>query len=324
MRRIVKDVGVGNFRLEEAPVPTPGPRQVLIRNHRTLISRGSEIGGRYRQHDPVDPAAIGYSAAGEIVATGRDVTEHVPGQRVAVLAPHAEYVIGDLDAIAAMAVTPMPDDVSFEQAVFHPLSIGAVLWTQIAGIQPEETVVVTGQGLVGNLVLQAAQSHQPAMVIAVDAMESRCATAARFGADVVINVREEDPVARVRELTSGEGAHVVMECVGGPAGVHSFPQAVEMTRRMGRIHLISLFHEQPLPLDSRAVQQRKIIGGYYTDLETTWRPAADEAMRKIAAGDFEVDSLVTHRFAPSDASAAFALLHDRPAEAFGVLFDWEE
>lgn len=323
MQRIAKADGIGNIVMETVPVPEPGSRQVLVRTHKSLISRGSEIGGRYRKQEAVRPDMIGYSAAGEIIAAGHDVSEYAPGDRVAVVAPHAQYVIGDVDAIGGMAVTPIPDDVTFDQAVFHPLAVGAVLWTEIAEIASGETVVVMGQGLVGNLVLQAARAHSPRQLVAVDAMDSRCDAARRFGADVAINAAREDPVSRVRELTDGEGAHLVMECVGGPAGVHSFSQSVVMTRRLGRVHLIGLYHEQPLPLDSGAIQQRKIIGGYFTDLEHTWRPAAADAMRRLATRALEVHPLITHRFQPDEASHAFAMLHDRDEDAFGVVFEWK-
>ncbi len=322
MRRLAKGRGVGNFALEDAPVPEPGPREVLIRVHRSLISRGSEIGGRYRNEEVVAADALGYSAAGDVVAAGNAVTGIHIGDRVAVMAPHAEYVIGDLDAITARAVTPIPDSVTYEQAVFHPLTVGAVMWSELARIQPEEAVVVMGQGLVGNLVLQACRAFQPAQIIAVDAIDTRCEQALAFGADTAIDARTEDPVERVRELTDGVGAHVVMECVGGPAGVHTFPQALSMTRPLGRVHLISLYHERPLALDSRAIQQRAVIGGYFVDLETAWRPAAGQAMEHLASGSIRVDPLVSHRFHPSDASDAYAMLHDRLEEAFGVVFAW--
>lgn len=323
MQRIVKRAGVGNIELENAPVPAPGPRQVLVRTHRTLISRGSEIGGRYRRREQVPAGTMGYSAAGDVVEVGRGVTEYRPGDRVAVVGPHAGYLLGDVDAIGAMAVTPMPDDVSYDQAVFHPLAVGAVLWTRIAAIRPGETVVVSGQGLVGNLVLQAARRFRPRQLIAVDTVAERCDLALRFGAGATVNASQENPVTRVRELTGGEGADLVMECVGGPAGVRSFAASVAMTRRLGRIHLIGLYHEQPLPLDSTAIQQRQIIGGYFADLDTEWRPAATDAMHMLARRDLDIEPLLTHRFAPADAREAFAMLHDRPSEALGVVFTWE-
>lgn len=323
MWQLEKPAGFGNVVTARAPVPIPGPRQVLVKNRRTLISRGSEIGGRYRKDDAVNPEIMGYSAAGDVAAVGSGVDPEWLGCRVAVIAPHAEYVIGDLDAITAHAVTPIPDGVSYEQAAFHPLAVGGVMWTDISAGESGEQIAVVGQGLIGNLVMQAAKRHYPGLTIAIDALDERCERALAFGADIAINARNEDPVARVRELTGGEGVHLALDCVGGPAGVRSFPQTVAMTRRMGRIHLISLYHEQPLPLDSHAIQSKMLIGGYFTNLHTTWRPAADAAMAGIAGGRFRVDDLISHRFPFTEAKTAFDLLHDRLAEAMGVIFTWD-
>jgi L-iditol 2-dehydrogenase len=323
MWRVVKPEGFGNIEIEKAAVPVPGPREILIKNHRTLISRGSEIGGRYRKSEGVDPSIVGYSAAGEVVAVGPDVDESWIGRRVTAVAPHAQYVIGDLDAIAARAVTPITDGISYDHATFHPLALGGNIWTKISRIEPGERIVVMGQGLVGVLVMQNALAYRPGMTIAVDALDSRVERAKSLGADYAINALTEDPIERVRELTDG-GADLVLECVGGPAGVKSFPQAVAMTRKLGRIHLISLYHEQPLPLDSGAIQGKMLIGGYYIELESVWRAAADETMQRLAAGAYQIEPLISHRFPFTEAKEAYDLLHDRLGEAMGVIFTWDD
>jgi threonine dehydrogenase-like Zn-dependent dehydrogenase len=322
MKRLHKAPGFGNVELETVPLPEPGPREVLVRVHRSLISRGSEIGGRYRKEEATNPQGFGYSAAGEIVAVGWDVDAGLIGCRVAAISPHAEYVVGNLDDYGGGAVTLMPEDVSWDQAVFHPLATGAVLWTQIANPAPDEDVVIVGQGLVGNLILQVARTYRPNQLIAIDALPFRCELAAHCGATTVIDAASVDPVDAVKSSTGGLGAHLVMECVGGPAGVRSFEQSVRMTRPLGRVHLISLYHEQPLPLDSSAIQGRMLIGGYFTDLASSWRSGAEESMRLLADGTIETTPLVTHRFRPEDGKEAFDLLHSRPGEAFGVVFDW--
>jgi threonine dehydrogenase-like Zn-dependent dehydrogenase len=324
MKQLIKEEGRGNIALGEAERPDPGPREVLVRTAVSLISRGSEIGGRFRKDGAVDAQVMGYSATGEIVELGSNVSEFTVGQRVSVIAPHAEFVTGDVDAVGSRAVTAIPDGLSYDHATFHSLAVGSVLWTEIAQVQPHETVVVYGQGLVGNLVLQAVAKRNPDQLIAIDAIPSRLEAALDLGANVAIDGRAEDAVARVRALTGGAGADLVIECVGGPAGVHTFPLAVRMTRGggRGRIHLIGLYHEQPLPLDSGEIQGKTLLGGYVTDVSKTWRPAANEAMRRLANGEIRVDQMITHRFSPTRAKAAFDLLHDHPSDALGVLLDW--
>lgn len=320
MKRIVKRKGIGNVFVEDASVPVPGSRQVLIRITRTLISRGSELERRYLQPGAVDPSMMGYSAAGIVEAVAEDVTELRVGSRVAALLPHAEYGIGDLAHGLGSHVTVMPDDVAFEEAAFHGLVTGALMWAKIAGVRPGDTVAVLGQGLVGLLVLQALRLYQPACLIAVDIFRTRCRFAAQLGADVVVNAQDEDPVTRVMALTGGKGADVVIDCVGGKAGIESFVQAQEMCRRLGRIHLIALYHGQPLPLDASKIQGRLLIGGYYTDEPRA--PFADQAMQVIADHTIQVTPLITHRFPGIEAKHAFDLLYHHPDQALGVILEW--
>jgi threonine dehydrogenase-like Zn-dependent dehydrogenase len=321
MKRIGKLAGVGNIVVEEAPRPEPGPREVLVRTARSLISRGSEIGRRYLRAEAIDPAIMGYSAAGMVEQVGAAVTEYAPGDRVAVVAPHAEYVLGDVDREDGSWVMRLPEALSFEQAAFLPLATGAVMWAEISGASANETVVVLGQGLVGSLVMQAARARRPRRIIAVDALPARCELAERLGADVVVNAGVVDPVRAVLELTGGEGAEVVIDCVGGRAGVRSFEQALEMSRAFGRLHLIALYHDAPLPLDSGKIQRRLLIGGYYT--RASRRPAAEQALAMLADGRFRVAPLITHRFPYTAAKQAYDLLAERPGEALGVIFAWD-
>ncbi|MCC6705876.1 MAG: zinc-binding dehydrogenase [Thermomicrobiales bacterium] len=323
MKQLQKGEGVGNMIMGVADTPTPGPRQVLVRQRRSLISRGSEIGRRYRLSESLDPSILGYSSTGDVVAVGPDVDPEMIGQRFTVIAPHAEYVIGDIDSKVMNAMQAIPDDVSYERAAFAGLAGAGIIWTDISAPKPDEVVVVMGLGLIGNFVLQAVRKHNPAMLIGVDGIDARCELAESVGADVTINIREHDPVARVKELTGGKGAHLVMECVGGPAGVKSFPQALDMTRKLGRVHLISLYQEQPLPLDSGAIQGKMVYGGYFIDMDASDHWWKAESMRRVTAGEVEVDKLHTHTFKPEQAREAYDLLHDRLAEAMGVLFDWD-
>lgn len=323
MRRIAKPEGFGNIVVEDAPIPTCGPRDVLIQTQVSLISRGSEILRRYMHDEAIDPRMMGYSVAGVVKEVGNEVADRFDvGLHVAAVLPHAEIVVGNADAMEGTMIWPAPPPLSFEQISFVPLCTGAVTWAAISEIQAGDTVVVLGQGLVGNLVMQATRAYQPAQVIAVDALPSRCETAAAVGADVVINAVDEDAVARVMELTDGRGAQVVIDCVGGRAGLRSFIQAQEMVADGGTLHLIALYHGESLPLDASKIQRRRLIGGYY---HAAPRPEmVARAVAMVGSGTIQVEPLITHRFHFSEAKAAYDLLYDRPQEALGVLLLWND
>ena len=102
-------------------------------------------------------------------------------------------------------------------------------------------------------------------MITIDAEDFRCGVSCQVGADETINAAKEDPVAAVKDRTGGDGADVVVECVGGPAGVKSFQQSLAMTRRDGVMHLISRYQTGPLdsygsvPLDSSLIQRKMLV-----------------------------------------------------------------
>jgi alcohol dehydrogenase len=201
------------------------------------------------------------------------------------------------------------------------LALGGVMWAAAPGIQPEDTVVILGQGLVGNLVMQAVRQHRPARIITVDTIGARCQLAQTLGADVVINPSEQDPVATVRDLTAGQGAAVVIDCVGGQPGLTSFAQAQEMVADGGTLHLIGLYHGAPLPLDASKMQRKRLIGGYYGTASR-----AEMLPRTIAllqTGVIQIEPLISHRFPYMQAKAAYDLLYARLSEAMGVLLIWE-
>ena len=74
-----------------------------------------------------------------------------------------------------------------------------------------------------------------------DALPNRCQLSRRLGADEVINATDADPVEAVKQLTDGRGADLVIDCVGGYAGVKSFEQAQEMVAARGTIQLIAMY-----------------------------------------------------------------------------------
>ena len=323
MLRVAKPEGFGNIVLEEVPMPPVGPSEVRVRSKVSLISRGSEILRRYMHEEAINPAIMGYSLSGVVDEAGSEAAHQFqPGDRVMAGAPHAQYVVQPIDSNIGPRVWHIPDDISFEEATFLPLAKSGVTWSQTPGIRPSHTVVIMGQGLVGNLVLQGARLHLCEQMIVVDAIAKRCELALEFGADHAIDVTETDPVERVMELTDGRGADIVFECVGGQPGLKSFAQAQNMVCDGGTLHLIGLYHGQPLPLDASKIQRRRLLGGYYG--EDPPEVLMNRTIEQVQAGRIRFEPLISHRFPYQEAKDAFDLLYERLSEAMGVLLIWEE
>jgi threonine dehydrogenase-like Zn-dependent dehydrogenase len=307
MLQLQKLAGVGNVQMVEVDAPTTGPDEVLVKVKRSLISRGSELFGRYVVEQERPASVMGYSDAGDVVEVGDSVSGVGIGQAMSMLSPHAEYVAGSLgeDGVAH----PLPEGMNYTMASFLPLASGAVAWTLIPPVEPGDTVVVLGQGLVGNLCAQAVRQRQPGRVIVVDALDLRCRIAKECGADEVL------------DLTGGKGADAVFECVGAAGGGKSFEQAMKMVKRDGVVHLIGLNQGGSYRLDSSDVMNKMVIGGYY---KTICRIARlDLSAEMLMDGRINIEPLITHTLPGREADKAYHLLHDNPDEALGVVLDWE-
>ena len=320
MFRVIKPEGFGNIQLEEVPIPEINDRQIRVKSDTTLISRGSELFRRYIREEAVSPSIMGYSLTGTVDAAGAAVTDYKVGDRVMVVAPHAQYVVAEPDPTDGRIVRLL-DDVSFEEGTFLPLSTSAIAWADSSGVKAGDTVVVLGQGLVGSLMLQVFRGYGPARIITVDALRLRCQLSTRLGADVVINAEDTAPVETVHRLTDGNGADLVVDCVGGYAGIKSFEQAQDMTRRFGTLQLIALYQQAPLPLHASKIMSKRLVAGILTDEPRS--QIAGRALEKIKDGEIRAAEMITHRFHYTEAKAAFDLLWNSPGDALGVLIKWQ-
>ncbi len=319
MQRLEKLEGVGNVRMMEADIPSPGPGEILLRVRRSLISRGSELFRRYVMPGAVPPRMMGYSDAGDVVEVGSGVTDARPGDRSNVGGPHAQYVVGEHGHI--------PPELDYESATFIGLATSAVMWARSTPIQPGDDVVALGQGIVGNLYMQAVRERQPGRVITVDAAAMRCRISEECGADAVINVSETDSVEAVMDLTNGKGADVVVECVGGNAGLRSFEQAQRMMKRDGVLHLIAKYQgakeagDGLLPLDSGIFMDKLLIAGIRVAGERSEHRA--DAAQMLVDGRIRIAPMVTHRLPWQQTAEAYHMLYKRPEEALAVIMEWD-
>jgi NADPH:quinone reductase-like Zn-dependent oxidoreductase len=209
--------------LRDVPRPAPGPRDVLIRVRATTVSSGDArmrarrvpsgmgflvrlaVGWNAPRH-----AVLGTECAGEIVATGAEVTRFRPGDAViaftgAAMGMHAEYTVVPEDGLVA----PKPDALSWEEAAALLFGGTAALHylRHEARVKPGERVLIVGaSGAVGAAAVQIAR-HEGAEVTAV-CSAANAALARELGAAKVIDYHAED---FARADTQWD---VVMDCVG--------------------------------------------------------------------------------------------------------------
>lgn len=135
-------------------------------------------------------------------------------------------------------VHKIPEEISLEDAaIIEPLAC-AIHTVNRGDIQLDDVVVIAGAGPLGLFMTQIAHLKTPKKLVVIDLVPERLALAKSFGADVVINPREEDPIEIVRGLTEGYGCDVYIETTGVPAGV---TQGLEIIRKLGRFVEFSVF-----------------------------------------------------------------------------------
>jgi NADPH:quinone reductase len=224
--------GPADMELVEAPVPSPGPGEVLIRVAAAGVNVAdlSRAHGTFGDDGPRPPFPAGFEAAGEVVAHGAAVTAPAIGARVVGVGEgaFAEYTV--LPAAAAM---PVPPGWTARQApglaVNWPTALAVV--GPLGGVTAGQTVLVhAAAGATGRAAAVVAR-HRGARVIGAASRDKHAAVLAR-GADHVVDSRADDLAAEVLALTDGAGVDVVLESAGGPTFAASLAVAKRVTGRV--------------------------------------------------------------------------------------------
>lgn len=206
--------------LADIAEPEMADTQTLVRMDRACVGFPDYlvVQGLYHEKPPL-PFLLGGEGAGQVVAVGPGAGPWSVGDRVIVVSGHAhkghlaEFVAADNDQIL-----PIPADMDLEHAaaLFVAYQTSYVGLFRRAGLRAGETLVVHGaSGGIGSAAIQLGKSAG-ATVIAVAGGARKGAICADLGADHVIDHTSEDFVARVKEITSGRGADVIYDSVGGP------------------------------------------------------------------------------------------------------------
>lgn len=199
---------------EEVAAPVPGPGEVVVRNRAVGVNY-TDIYARTGFLYQLDlPVTLGKEGAGEVVATGEGVTEFAVGDRVAYTETMGAYA--EQTAVPVHYLVHLPDAVSYETAAASMLKglTAQYLLRHTFRVEAGQTVLVqAAAGGVGLILAQWAR-HLGATVIGTAGSAAKVELALQNGCHHVINYNEEDFVARVREITNGEGCHVVYDGVG--------------------------------------------------------------------------------------------------------------
>jgi threonine dehydrogenase-like Zn-dependent dehydrogenase len=295
--------------LREVPVPAPGADQVLIRIEGSGVC-GSNLPlweGRSWFRYPAPPGNPGHEGWGHVVACGPAVRGLVPGARVAFLSDHA---FAEYDVAGASSVVVLPQQLAGRAVPGEPLGCAMNIWKR-AAIERDHVVAVIGIGFLGALVTQLA-ANAGARVIAISQRPFSLALARRMGAVETLVLGGDDAgiVARVEELTGGEGCDRVIELVGLQ---RPLDLAAKLCRVRGRLVIAGFHQDGPRTIDMFLWNWRglDVINAHERDA-SAYVAGITAALDRVSSGGLDPTSLYTHRVPLERAGEAFELLRRRP------------
>jgi threonine 3-dehydrogenase len=337
MRALVKESAGPGIVLRDVPVPTCGPSEALIRVHhagvcgtdlhiwewdswasqrlRPPVIVGHEFAGAIAQLGSEADAA-GLLAVGDLVtAEGHIVCGHCLQCRLgaAHLCRRTQIIGVDRDgAFADYIVMPASNVMKLDGI---PTEIGAIMdpmgnavHTVLEAEVPGSTVLVLGCGPIGCFAIGVARAAGASLVIASDLNPKRLELARAMGAQVTLNPKSDDVVARVQELTGGDGVDLVCEMSGHPSG-HA--QALAAARMGGRVNLLGTPSRTTEVDFARDIifKGLTLYGVTGRKMYQTWH----QMLRFLRAGQVNPRPVITHRFPLEQIGDAIQVIKDGQA-----------
>ncbi len=340
------------LRLVEKPVPEPGSAEVLVRidaiavcaTDIEIIKHGlpAIVDGGSPFNRNFTP---GHEYMGTVVKLGPSVDEFQIGDRIAVEVHagcgrcqrcregmytsclnygfhakghrangfstdggFAEYAVNSINTMVHV-----PDDMSDEEATLIVTAGTAMYGLDVmGGIIAGEGVVVAGPGPIGLMGVGVAKALGAQPVILTGTRDRRLEMGKRLGADAVVNVTKEEPVAAVQRLTGGKGVQYVLECSGAPNALN---EAARMVNRGGRICLAA-FPADPVPVDLAYIVRNNI---YVFGIRGEGKSATHRAAALMSQKRFDAKLIHTHTFPLAEVPTAIRYARERIEDAIKVV-----
>jgi len=315
--RVHQRGGLDAMNIEEVARPVPDNGQVLIKVAAAGVNF-ADIGqrnGNYQNLAPL-PLTLGFEAAGVVEEVGAEVSTVSKGTRVVSLVDggYAEYAVAD-----AALVVPLPDGVSFAEAVAVPVQgqTAYLALDKAARLQQGESVLIhSAAGGVGTLAVQLTKLMGASMVIGTTTNASKEAFIRAQGADAVVLTNDKNWVEQVMQATQGQGVDIVLETVGGEIG----QQSLGCLALNGRMVVYGTLTGAVTPVVTQMLIPKCLsIVGYNTNVQSLadQMRASHALLRYIASGQLHVT--VDDSFPLSEAAAAHKAISEHKTRGKVVL-----
>ncbi len=317
----------GRLVLRDVEIPKPGPGEVVVRV-RTALTCGTDLKAFKRGHPKMTiPGPFGHEFSGDVHEIGEGVTKFKPGDQI-MTAPSAPcgdcvYCRKNQENLCAMVMDKMvwgafaeyvlmpahivennmfskPEHLSYEEAaMLEPLSCVVYGMDQV-DVKRDDTVLIIGAGAIGLLHVMVARALGAERVIVAGRRENRLKLAWALGADAVIDVEKESIFERVKELTQGMGADIVIECTGQLAVWEETP---ELARPGGTVILFG-----GLPAGTRATFDTSRLHYDQITLKGVFhytRSAVKKAYQLLSEKKITVNGLISGTYSLNDLKHVF-------------------
>ena len=313
--------GKGNVELVEVAEPSIGPHDVLMKVWAAGVC-GSDLNIQDDTHPYTPPVTIGHEYSGVAVSTGEGVQSVRAGDRIVADIETDQGWLGvDVDGsyaplmrVPETAVHVCPRDMPLDAAALaEPVTAAIHCFQERSRIHIGDTVLIVGPGPMGILAVQFARLAGAAKVVlsGLPTDGTRLAIGRQVGADLTLTT-DEDPVAAVRDLTSGRGADYVAECSGTQEGLQQALDGAyaksEGRGGRGTVVLVAMYGKPvTLRFDRAPMGQLDLVGSWSWSGSETW----ERAISLLYSGRIDYRPMITSRYRLDQWQTAFENLRAR-------------
>ncbi|HID91306.1 TPA: butanediol dehydrogenase [Candidatus Bathyarchaeota archaeon] len=285
------------------------------------------------------PVIMGHEIAGEVAEIGGGVIGAEVGDRVVIepllrcgkcfhcvrgdynrctdlkiMGVHSDGGFCEYVVVKESMIYELPKEMTYaEGAMVEPTAASVHAAIKRGRIDLGESVAILGSGTIGLLLLQIVKACGASFVLVTDVVESRLKVARRLGADLVVDVREEDPVKLALEQTGGLGVDVAFEAVGKEVVLK---QALQMTRAGGRVIIIGIYGRPSVKIDvMKTIFNKELVmkgSRVYSSGDF------DRAIDLIRRREINVEPLLTHLLPLEETEKGIKLMIEHKEKAIKV------
>lgn len=336
--------GKQDMRVVDIPIPEVGPEQALIKVKAVGVC-GSDVELYEGDHPYLEwgcttlPITPGHEWAGVIEEVGEDVTDFGPGDRVVGdvslgcgdcsycmsgrynLCPNrrvvgsyrnkeggfAEYIV-----MPARNLYNVPESISMPEAALVESAATCVYGVMRTDIEMGDTVLVIGDGPIGQLAVQCADAAGAKEVILSGSYDEKLAIVEKLCNAETINRHNQEVIEAVMEYTAGQGADVVIEACGNETGLQ---QAIEAVKPGGELCLLSIYPQSELTVDVNTTIVKDLDIHNCLASPNAFQPTID----MMESGKIQTQDLITQTLSLKDAEGAFDFIYEERAKTLKVV-----